>query len=304
MSSDQSADEDRYHNKSSVLALRIVEVLANSAEPLALTALARRLGTNKWKISRHLHALRKEGFVVQDEATERFEPGLRLFAIGVSLSGRKALIAGSKPAMRALQSKVRLPVSLVGLVQDKAIVLDGVSENDPLAVVIGISLELHSSAHGKVALAFGPDYLLEQVLSQPLFVHNDKTITDPAKLREEIAEVRERGWAASLEERKKGLTSIAAPILSPNGTYMGSLGILYFGTAKPTNEHINELLRATQNLTSHMSDGAAASDRSANGRSVESGDDDGHATSANGRRPKARLEAPTTKSASARRVKP
>jgi IclR family acetate operon transcriptional repressor len=51
----------------------------------------------------------------------------------------------------------------------------------------------------------------------PLRAYTPRTITDPRALAEEIARVREQGWAKAIGEREPDLTAIAAPIRSARG---------------------------------------------------------------------------------------
>ncbi len=44
-----------------------------------------------------------------------------------------------------------------------------------------------------------------------------RTITDSAALADEIARVREQGWAEAVDEREVGLSAIAAPVWGASG---------------------------------------------------------------------------------------
>ena len=65
-----------------VLALRILERLAEDGQPMGVTALAPLLGTTKSRIFRHLETLTKEGYILQSRDTERYQVGARLAALG------------------------------------------------------------------------------------------------------------------------------------------------------------------------------------------------------------------------------
>ena len=66
---------------------------------------------------------------------------------------------------------------------------------------IGAIFDLHASAHGKAALAFGSTDWLERVVARGLSRHTEYTITDPRALRREIERVRSRGWASAYGNR-------------------------------------------------------------------------------------------------------
>jgi len=71
----------------------------------------------------------------------------------------------------------------------------------------------HATSAGKVMLAFSG----RELPAGPLRAYTSHTITDPRVLAQQIAEVRERGWAEAIEEREPDLSAIAAPIRSSRG---------------------------------------------------------------------------------------
>jgi IclR family pca regulon transcriptional regulator len=84
---------------------------------------------------------------------------------------------------------------------------------------VGRRFPLHASAAGKLALAALPDDALEAYLAAtPLAPITAHTITDRAAFRRHLAEVREQGYAASVDELEDGLTGLAVPVPAPAGT--------------------------------------------------------------------------------------
>jgi DNA-binding IclR family transcriptional regulator len=63
-----------------------------------------------------------------------------------------------------------------------------------------------------VLLAHAPDELLERALAGPLAVYTERTLTDPRRLRRELAEVRRAGVAITRGQIELISTSVAAPV--------------------------------------------------------------------------------------------
>jgi DNA-binding IclR family transcriptional regulator len=85
---------------------------------------------------------------------------------------------------------------------------------------------LHATASGKVLLAHAPaSELLDRLLAAPLPPLTTTTITSPAVLRRELAEVRAQGYATCWQEREVGLCSAAVPLRDYTGTVVGSLAV-------------------------------------------------------------------------------
>jgi DNA-binding IclR family transcriptional regulator len=78
----------------------------------------------------------------------------------------------------------------------------------------------HASALGKVLYAYGA---LD--LPATLVRLTPETLADPAALRRDLAEIRSRGWATTLDELEEGLAALAAPVFDDDGDVVAALGI-------------------------------------------------------------------------------
>jgi DNA-binding IclR family transcriptional regulator len=90
----------------------------------------------------------------------------------------------------------------------------------------GALLDFHSTAQGKVALAFGPRGLRERAGRTRLRKWTEATITSRERLRAEIGRVRKRGWAVAPGEFLSGINALAAPVFDAGGALVGTIGIL------------------------------------------------------------------------------
>ena len=90
---------------------------------------------------------------------------------------------------------------------------------------MGAELPLYASALGKAMLAYSPEHAIADLLAEPLPRLTSRTLT-PAALRDELAEVRERGYARERDEAILGESSIAAPIFDHSGHAVGAIGIV------------------------------------------------------------------------------
>ncbi len=90
---------------------------------------------------------------------------------------------------------------------------------------VGRRTPLHCSSSGKVFLAHMPEALRRQLLSGPLEALTPRTVTDPARLRRQLEEVRVRGYATIQEEIERGLNAVAAPVRQLNGEVAAALSV-------------------------------------------------------------------------------
>jgi DNA-binding IclR family transcriptional regulator len=85
---------------------------------------------------------------------------------------------------------------------------------------VGRRTPLHCTSDGKVLLAFG-----DEVLSGALPKLTSRTITSKLELEQQLAVIRERGWASAIGEFEDELHGVAAPIFEASGRCRGALSV-------------------------------------------------------------------------------
>ena len=209
------------------LSLRLLERLANSREAIGVSDLAREFEASKATVYRHLRALVLHGFVHQDAATARYSAGIKLFVLGERLRERFDILAVARDDLAQLRDETGQPATLTTLVEGQVVVLEVLQGNALVnfGTQPGTILDLHASAHGKVALAFGPPSLLQQCLAKPCKAWTSHTICSPTALERAIAQVRARGWATAPNQVLEGVNGLAAPVFNHAGIYAGAVAI-------------------------------------------------------------------------------
>ena len=94
---------------------------------------------------------------------------------------------------------------------------------------------------GKVLLAWQTPEAIEKYLSRPLERTTPYSIVDPVKLKKELEETRERGYAVARQESTAGNGSVAVPILR-GGRAVAAVGVV----AHLTHMDINRLVEVLQ----------------------------------------------------------
>ncbi len=89
----------------------------------------------------------------------------------------------------------------------------------------GGRLPLHATGVGKALLAYAPEEVVRAVQAN-LTAHTPFTITDPARLVADLAEVRRRGYATTVDEMTVGASSVAVPVQASDGAVVASIGIV------------------------------------------------------------------------------
>ena len=89
---------------------------------------------------------------------------------------------------------------------------------------VGALLPAHASALGKMLLAHH-SYAAAECIKAGLLRYTPGTIVDAQEFGRELESIRERGWAAELEELVSDEAAYAAPIKDRRGETVGSIGI-------------------------------------------------------------------------------
>jgi DNA-binding IclR family transcriptional regulator len=84
---------------------------------------------------------------------------------------------------------------------------------------------MHLVSDGKVFLAYALASQLDHYLQQPLEQFTPHTVTDPAILRQQLAHVRQQGFAWTQDEYEEGIIGLAAPIQNKKEQVVATVSI-------------------------------------------------------------------------------
>ena len=96
----------------------------------------------------------------------------------------------------------------------------------PTLVRVGVRHPVHATGVGRALLAAMPADAAETLLRGPLAQVTPFTITDPARLRTDLAVSRERGYALTRQEMSLGNASIALALAPRGGLPPAAIGVV------------------------------------------------------------------------------
>lgn len=239
------------------LALRILEDLAAAGAAKGVTQLAKQLKTTKTRIYRHLQTLAQSGYVVQERGTEHYRAGPKLYFLGQSIAEHFDVITAGRDEALALRDRWGHSVQ-ISVAQDFRLVILFIAR--PIGAFdigqrVGSNYPVHCTAGGKIHLAFGNSDLDALLSNGPLERYTKHTLTSRDDLADEIAKVRQQGWAAVPEESHMGINAISAPIFNQDGKLEASIAILGSTEqipSEPPQKMLRELLAAARNISSNL----------------------------------------------------
>lgn len=205
-------------------AISVLQVLARGGAT-GVTEIAAELGVHKSTVFRLLATLESRGLVEQhgERGSYRLGYGVVQLAAGATKADDLSLL--SRPICRRLAEVVRETVN-VAVHDGTAIVsIDQVLGSPTITTHnwVGQRAPMHATTAGKVFMAHMDPEQLDDLLAEPLEAYTPHTVVDPAALRRELALVRERGYATTMEENEIGLVAVGAPIRTLDGRVIAAV---------------------------------------------------------------------------------
>jgi DNA-binding IclR family transcriptional regulator len=240
-----------------VTSLSIIENMAAAGGPVGVSELAKRVGANKPRVYRHLRTLLDRQYVTQDPETDKYSLTLRLFHLGQLIAAHTEFLSEARRVMRSLRDDVGQTVT-IGQVEEGGVrILDIVKHRSTVEITTppGTLFDFHSSAQGKIALAFGPDRLWQDFTSKATKQWQTNTGVDLKKLKKEIDQVRKRRWAVAPGEALIGINALAAPVFDADGELAGTITIvasIQHLSASPDRTTIAALQSAATEVSARM----------------------------------------------------
>ncbi len=182
----------------------------------SFSQIAAALHLPKSTLSRQLDSLLQHGLIRRQG--ESYALGLRLYQLGQCAYAHYDLKEAAAPFLAKLRDSTGLTCHLGILEGMQPVYL--VKVESPYTVIVrsyvGKRLPIHSTALGKVLLAYSDPDLCERIIEArlPFERFTEHTLTDKASLYAELSKVRMQGFACDAEEDNEGVVCYAVPVLS------------------------------------------------------------------------------------------
>jgi DNA-binding IclR family transcriptional regulator len=197
---------------------QILRALDGEPQGLSLSQLAKRVELPRSSVHRIVTALSAEGLLAAASPNGRVMLGPE---IGRLAAGRREFWRELRPYMERLFYLLGETVDCSVLDGDHVRFVDQIPGRHRLRAVsvVGSSFPLHSTANGKAILAELRPEELARLLPGRLKRFTDNTITSPAQLTRELAQIRETGVAFDHEEHSTGISAAGIALRDPAGDF-------------------------------------------------------------------------------------
>lgn len=207
-------------------ALALLEVLAEHPGS-RVSDLANLTGNTKSLVFRLIYTLEQRGYVIKDPATRTYTLGFHTIYLGSRAQGQTVLLQSAAPIMDELVETCRENINLI--VRERSHSVCVALRQSPLPVrlyaQVGRRGPLHAGGGPRILLAYAPPEVQEEVMAGPLETYTSTTVTDPARLRKMLQEIRSAGFNESHGDLDPESFSFAAPVFAQDGQILAALSI-------------------------------------------------------------------------------
>jgi len=220
-------EKTNYVIQSVAHALDVLEQFYGELDELGVTELSKRLKLHKNNVFRLLATLESRGYIEQNKATENYRLGIRCLQLGQTYVNQMGLLRQARPILEDVSRESRENTYVAVARRSSVVPLAVVESNMPVRITssVGEALPMHSTAVGKVFLAYESEEGLRHLLGGNLEKFTDKTISDLGALTDHLKGVAERGFAVDNGEYLTDVHAVAAPVRDYTRNVVGALSV-------------------------------------------------------------------------------
>lgn len=235
----------------------VLDAVAASPNGLAFAQVMRDTGLPRGTVHRLISALVEVGYIEPTDSRKVYVLGRRLIRLLHLRTPRETVIDLARPVLERLVARFGETAFLAKLegeqVESMAMVLPQTERHS--YVQPGRVMPLHAAASAKAIFAFQPEDLVQRILQRPRAAFTPRSRTSKRQILTELSEVRDKGFAACLDELDPGVSSYACPVHVRGGVYhsVGLVGISQRFARVPVSQIVAALREAADELGARLS---------------------------------------------------
>lgn len=208
-------------------ALTVLDFIGEQRRPLSVLEVAEGICVDRATAYRMLMTLVQAGYVSRDASSKNYRLSFKVLTLARHLMGEDERASHIIAALRTISEATGETVHYSVLERDSAVLVFRAKGTQRVAVdfQIGDRSPLPCTSIGKVLMAYQDMRATEAVIARGLPMVAPKTITDPQRLREELARVRAQGYAYDDLEFAPDMRCVAVPVFEKGGEVPGGIAI-------------------------------------------------------------------------------
>jgi DNA-binding IclR family transcriptional regulator len=206
-------------------AVSVLEILAREGSA-GVSEVAAEIGVHKSTAFRLLAALEERDLVEQNTERGKYQLGFGVLRLASAIPARLDMVRQAQPVLDDLARRFDETINLAVVREHYSVHVQQALGSAAVASQnwVGQLTPLHATSSGKILLAYMSKERMSDVLdAAPLKAFTERTVTAREELIEQLAQVREDGFATAFEELETGLNAAAVPVRDHTGSIVGAL---------------------------------------------------------------------------------
>lgn len=208
--------------------LAVIRGFSREKRHMSIAQLSHKTGIPRAAVRRCLYTLTRLGYVAtMDGRNYSLRP--KLLGLGHAYLSSTPLVVTAQPFLDRVSDAVDESCSLAVLESDDILYVARSVTSRIISVTlnVGSRLPAYCTSIGLVLLAHLPASELDAYLSRvELRPFTERTITSPAKLREQLAAIRQQDYAIADQLMELTVRSIAVPVRNAAGTVVAGINVI------------------------------------------------------------------------------
>ena len=211
------------------VAIRMLNEMALARRAMRITELADKMGETKPRIHRHLATLKEMGLVEQEQASEKYRLGWRLFQLGEAAGAQFDLRYRAEPYLIKLRDELKQTAVLAIPINDQPMVI-ATAENIYARICVSVKPGNrplpHCSAFGRLMLAYSSQESQQSLLSGALPSETEDSLVDRQSVLDRLPLIRQRLFDYAAGEMMVGINTVVVPVFRDDDVLAGAIGIV------------------------------------------------------------------------------
>lgn len=206
--------------------LSIIEAFDDANPRMTASQAGVRCGLTRTAARRYLLTLTYLGYVATDGKLFWLTP--RVLRLGQSYLESARLPRIVQPFLQRITSGTQEIAYMSVMDGDDVVYIarNGSSRAMNTGIVLGSRVQAQVTAAGQLMLALrDPEWLDNWLANHELKAYTSHTINNKAQLRQELARIRQRGWAVSEQQLELTYRGVAVPLIDHRGDLVGALNV-------------------------------------------------------------------------------
>ncbi len=250
------AQRSQYRIEALAKGLQVLQLFTESTPSLRLREVSERTGIPMPTAFRIAATLEQEGFLERSEDGQ-LHPGVAVLTLGSAALRGSGLVQSAERPLRALAQATGETVNLGVLQGDRVLYLARIRNADIVTanIQVGSTLPAVYTSMGKLLLAYLTPAEVTQRIGADAFRpgHGPNAVANRQQLDEQLARIREQGYAIQDEEVAAGLRSVSVPVVGADGSPVAAINVAVSSSRHDVESLRGPLLEKARSAASEIS---------------------------------------------------